>query len=96
MTRIVIGTAAAALVGLGLLWIAVAPGAHAQAQAQAQASEEAPAPPAVGEETEGEREVAERPPEAPAEPPPAGASGDQFTPTERLRHDQEVDFPVDI
>ena len=32
-------------------------------------------------------------------PPPAEgerASGDAFTPTEQLRHDQEVDFPVDI
>lgn len=32
-------------------------------------------------------------------PPPASgetASGDDFTPTEQLRHDQEVDFPVDI
>jgi len=34
-----------------------------------------------------------------APPPPAGErepSGDEFSPTEQLRHDQEVDYPVDI
>lgn len=54
-------------------------------QAQS-ADEDSAAPPARAEADERDAE---------AEPPPP-ASGDQFTPTERLRHDQEVDFPVDI
>lgn len=50
------------------------------------ADEDSAAPPARAEADERDAE---------SEPPPT-ASGDQFTPTERLRHDQEVDFPVDI
>lgn len=53
------------------------------------ADEDSAAPPARAEGDQRERE-------AEADPPPGASSGDQFTPTERLRHDQEVDFPVDI
>lgn len=53
------------------------------------ANEDSATPPVRAEGNQRERE-------AEADPPTGAPSGDQFTPTERLRHDQEVDFPVDI
>jgi hypothetical protein len=41
--------------------------------------------PVTAESEEAGEEAAPRPP-----------SGERFTPTEQLRYDQEVDFPVDI
>ncbi|MCC5862769.1 MAG: hypothetical protein JJT93_12780 [Gammaproteobacteria bacterium] len=84
MTRIVAATAVATVAGLVFLMFAVPQGASAQA------SDEERAPPPARTETD------ERDADAAVESPPPAASGDQFTPTERLRHDQEVDFPVDI
>ena len=40
--------------------------------------------------------VTAEPEEAGEEAAPRPPSGERFTPTEQLRYDQEVDFPVDI
>jgi hypothetical protein len=43
-----------------------------------------------------ETPVTAEPEEAGEEAAPRAPSGERFTPTEQLRYDQEVDFPVDI
>ncbi len=62
------------------------------AQEADEPNEDAVSEEAVTESLEEAVEAAESAQEAPR----AASPGDGFTPTEQLRYDQEVDFPVDI